>query len=89
MQVQGAGGGGGGLGEGGGAGGYAEKFIDVTGISSVHAGALVAEVVEHTTLAQVVMEMLSFIHVGASAGHGANRQNQHRVVLVATDRVVI
>ncbi len=35
VQVVGAGGGGSGHGEGGGAGGYAERFLDVTGISSV------------------------------------------------------
>jgi len=78
VQVQGGGGGGSGHGEGGGAGGYAERYLDVTGISSV--GVTVGGGGGGTYYSNQGGNGAgsSFRpYVSASAGHGANRQNQH------------
>lgn len=78
IQVNGAGGGGGGHGEGGAAGGYAERFLDVTGISSV--GVTIGGGGGGTYYAGAAGNgnASSFgPYVSASGGHGANRQNQH------------
>ncbi len=78
VQLQGSGGGGSGHGEGGGAGGYAERYLDVTGISSVSitidgggGGTFYANAGGNAG-------GCSFgPFLSASGGHGANRQNQH------------
>ena len=78
VQVQGAGGGGSGHGEGGAAGGYAEKFIDVTGISSVSVSIGGGGGGTYYSGAGGNGNGSSFgPYVSASGGHGANRQNQH------------
>lgn len=78
IQVNGAGGGASGHGEGGAAGGYAERFLDVTGISSV--GVTIGGGGGGTYYAGAAGNgnASSFgPYVSASGGHGANRQNQH------------
>ena len=78
VQVQGAGGGGSGHGEGGGAGGYGERFLDVTGISSV--GISIGGGGGGTYYANRGGNgnTSSFgPYLSAQGGHGANRQNQH------------
>jgi hypothetical protein len=78
IQINGGGGGGGGHGEGGAAGGYAERFLDVTSISSV--GVTVGGGGGGTFYAGAAGNgnTSSFgPYVSASGGHGANRQNQH------------
>lgn len=78
VQVQGAGGGGGGHGEGGAAGGYSEKFIDVTGISSVSVSIGGGGGGTYYSGAAGNGNGSSFgPYLSASGGHGANRQNQH------------
>lgn len=78
VQVQGAAGGGSGHGEGGAAGGYAELFLNVTGISSVNitiggggGGTWYAGAGGNGNASSFGP------YVSASGGHGANRQNQH------------
>lgn len=78
VQVQAGAGGGSGHGEGGGAGGYAERFLDVTGISSV--SVTVGGGGSGTYYAGAGNDggTSSFgPYVSAGGGHGANRQNQH------------
>lgn len=78
VQVQGAAGGGSGHGEGGAAGGYAERFLDVTGIPSV--AITIGDGGGGTWYAGAGGNGggTSFgPFVSASGGHGANRQNQH------------
>ncbi len=78
VQVQGAAGGGSGHGEGGAAGGYAELFLNVTGISSV--GITIGGGGGGTWYSGAGGNAggTSFgPYVSASGGHGANRQNQH------------
>lgn len=78
VQVQGAAGGGSGHGEGGAAGGYAERFLDVTGTASV--GITIGGGGDGTWYAGAGGNSggTSFgPFVSASGGHGANRQNQH------------
>ena len=78
VQVQGAGGGGSGHGEGGGAGGYSEKYIDVTGIGSVTVTIGGGGGGTYYSSAGGNGGGSSFgPYLSASAGHGANRQNQH------------
>jgi hypothetical protein len=78
VQVQGGGGGGSGHGEGGGAGGYAERFLDVTGISSVSVYVGGGGGGTYYSGAGGNGDYAGFgPYVSASAGHGANRQNQH------------
>lgn len=78
VQVQGGAGGGSGHGEGGAAGGYAELFLNVTGISSVNitiggggGGTWYAGAGGNGNASSFGP------YVSASGGHGANRQNQH------------
>lgn len=78
VQLQGSGGGGSGHGEGGAAGGYCERYLDVTGISSVNitidgggGGTFYANAGGNAG----GCSFGSFL--SASGGHGANRQNQH------------
>jgi len=78
VQVQGGAGGGSGHGEGGGAGGYSERFLDVTGISSVSVtigggggGTYYSGPGDNGGASSFGP------YVSASAGTGANRQNQH------------
>jgi hypothetical protein len=78
VQLQGSGGGGSGHGEGGAAGGYCERYLDVTGISSVAitidgggGGTFYANAGGNAGGSSFG----SFL--SASGGHGANRQNQH------------
>jgi hypothetical protein len=78
VQLQGSGGGGSGHGEGGAAGGYCERYLDVTGISSV--GITIDGGGGGTFYANAGgnaggCSFGSFL--SASGGHGANRQNQH------------
>lgn len=78
VQVQGPAGGGSGHGEGGGAGGYAERFLDVTGISSV--GVTISGGGGGTWYSGAGGNSGSCSfgpYISASGGHGANRQNQH------------
>jgi len=78
VQVQGGAGGGSGHGEGGGAGGYSERFLDVTGISSV--GVTIGGSGGGTYYANAGGDggTSSFgPYCSAGGGHGANRQNQH------------
>ena len=78
IQVNGAGGGGGGHGEGGAAGGYAELFLDVTGISSV--GVTIGGGGGGTYYSGAAGNGNSSSfgpYVSAGGGHGANRQAQH------------
>ena len=78
VQVQAGAGGGSGHGEGGGAGGYSERFLDVTGISSV--GVTIGGEGGGTYYANAGGDggASSFgPYCSASGGHGANRQNQH------------
>jgi len=78
VQVQGAAGGGSGHGEGGAAGGYAELFLNVTGIGSV--GITIGGGGGGTWYAGAGGNgnASSFgPYVSAGGGHGANRQNQH------------
>jgi hypothetical protein len=78
VQVQGGAGGGSGHGEGGGAGGYAERFLDVTGISSVSVYVGGGGSGTYYSGAGGNGDYAGFgPYVSASAGHGANRQNQH------------
>jgi hypothetical protein len=78
IQVNGAGGGGGGHGEGGAAGGYAELFLNVTGISSVAVTIGGGGGGTYYSGAAGNGNSSSFgPYVSASGGHGANRQNQH------------
>ena len=78
IQVNGAGGGGGGHGEGGAAGGYAERFLDVTGISSVGVTIGGGGGGTYYSGAAGNGNTSSFgPYVSAGGGHGANRQNQH------------
>jgi hypothetical protein len=78
IQVNGAGGGGGGHGEGGAAGGYAERFLDVTGISSVAVTIGGGGGGTYYSGAAGNGNASSFgPYISASGGHGANRQNQH------------
>jgi len=78
VQVNGAGGGGGGHGEGGAAGGYAELFLNVTGISSVGITVGTGGGGTYYSGAAGNGNASSFgPYVSASGGHGANRQNQH------------
>jgi hypothetical protein len=78
VQVQAGAGGGSGHGEGGGAGGYSERFLDVTGISSV--SVTIGGEGGGTYYANAGGDggASSFgPYCSASGGHGANRQNQH------------
>ncbi len=78
VQVQGGGGGGSGHGEGGGAGGYAERYLDVTGISSVSVYVGGGGSGTYYANAGGNGDSASFgPYVSAGGGHGANRQNQH------------
>lgn len=78
VQVQGAGGGGSGHGEGGGAGGYSEKFIDVTGISSVSVYIGGGGSGTYYSGAGGNGDYAGFgPYLSAGGGHGANRQNQY------------
>ena len=78
IQVNGAGGGGGGHGEGGAAGGYAELFLNVTGISSVGVTIGGGGGGTYYSGAAGNGNTSSFgPYVSASGGHGANRQAQH------------
>lgn len=78
VQIQGGAGGGSGHGEGGGAGGYAERFLDVTGISSVGITIGGGGGGTYYSGAGGNGNGSSFgPYVSASGGHGANRQNQH------------
>jgi len=78
VQVNGAGGGGSGHGEGGAAGGYAERFLDVTGISSV--GVTIGGGGGGTYYSGAAGNGNSSSfgpYISAGGGHGANRQAQH------------
>jgi hypothetical protein len=78
IKLQGSGGGASGHGESGGAGGYSERILDVTGISSV--GVTVDGGGSGTYYANAGGNAggSSFgPYLSCSAGHGANRQNQH------------
>jgi hypothetical protein len=78
IQINGGGGGGGGHGEGGAAGGYAERFLDVTSISSVGVTVGGGGGGTYYSGAAGNGNTSSFgPYVSASGGHGANRQNQH------------
>lgn len=78
VQVQGAGGGGSGHGEGGAAGGYAELFLNVTGIPSVGITIGGGGGGTYYSGAGGNSGGTSFgPYASASGGHGANRQNQH------------
>ena len=78
VQLVGSGGGGSGHGEGGGAGGYAERYLDVTGIASVGITIDGGGGGTYYSGAGGNAGGSSFgPHLSASAGHGANRQNQH------------
>ena len=78
VQCLAGGGGGSGHGEGGGAGGYSERFLDVTGISSVTANVGGGGGGTYYANAGGDGGASSFgPYCSASAGHGANRQNQH------------
>jgi len=78
VQLVGSGGGGSGHGEGGAAGGYAERYLDVTAISSV--SITIAGGGGGTFYANAGGNAggSSFgPYLSCSGGHGANRQNQH------------
>jgi hypothetical protein len=78
VQVQAGAGGGSGHGEGGGAGGYSERFLDVTGISSVSVTIGGSGGGTYYANAGGDGGTSSFgPYCSASGGHGANRQNQH------------
>jgi hypothetical protein len=78
VQIQAGAGGGSGHGEGGGAGGYAERFLDVTGISSVAITIGGGGSGTYYANAGGNGAGSSFgPYVSASGGHGANRQNQY------------
>lgn len=78
VQLVGSGGGGSGHGEGGGAGGYAERYLDVTGISSVGITIDGGGGGTYYSGAGGNAGGSSFgPYLSCSAGHGANRQNQH------------
>lgn len=78
VQVQAGAGGGSGHGEGGGAGGYAERFLDVTGISSVSVTIGGGGSGNYYSGVGNDGGTSSFgPYVSAGGGHGANRQNQH------------
>lgn len=78
VQVQAGSGGGSGHGEGGGAGGYSERFLDVTGISSVAVTIGGGGGGTYYAGAGGNGNASSFgPYCSASGGHGANRQNQH------------
>ena len=78
VQVQAGAGGGSGHGEGGGAGGYAERFLDVTGITSVAVTIGGGGSGTYYGGAGNDGGTSSFgSYVSAGGGHGANRQNQH------------
>ena len=78
VQVVGAGGGGSGHGEGGGAGGYSERILDVTGISSVSIYVGGGGGGNYYSGAGGNGDYASFgPYASAQGGHGANRQNQH------------
>ena len=73
-----AGGGGGGHGESGGAGGYSERVLDVTGISSVSVTIGGGGSGTYYSNAAGDGGGTSFgPYLSAGGGHGANRQNQH------------
>lgn len=78
VQINGGGGGGSGHGEGGAAGGYGERFLDVTGISSVSitiggggGGTYYANAAGNGSTSSFGP------YISAGGGHGANRQNQY------------
>ena len=78
VQVQAGAGGGSGHGEGGGAGGYSERFLDVTAISSVSVTIGGGGSGTYYSGPGNNGAASSFgPYCSASAGHGANRQNQH------------
>ena len=78
VQIVGAGGGGSGHGEGGAAGGYAERFLDVTGITSVAVTIGTGGSGTFYSGAGGNGNGSSFgAFISAGGGHGANRQNQH------------
>lgn len=78
VQVQGSGGGASGHGESGAAGGYAERVLDVTGISSVSVTVPGGGGGTYYSNAGGNGSASSFgPYVSASGGHGANRHNQH------------
>jgi len=78
VQLQAGAGGGSGHGEGGGAGGYAERFLDVTSISSVAVTIGGGGSGTYYNNAGNNGGASSFgPYLSASAGHGANRQNNH------------
>jgi hypothetical protein len=78
VQIQGGGGGGSGHGEGGAAGGYAERFLDVTGISSVSINIGGGGGGNYYSGAGGNGGTSSFgPYLSGQGGHGANRQNQH------------
>jgi hypothetical protein len=78
IQVQGAGGGASGHGESGASGGYAERLLDVTGISSVAVTIAGGGGGTWYSSAGGNAGGTSFgPYVSASGGHGANRHNQH------------
>jgi hypothetical protein len=78
VQVQGAGGGGGGHGESGAAGGYAERVLDVTGISSVGITVGGGGGGTYYNNAGGNGAGSSFgPYVSAGGGHGCNRHNNH------------
>lgn len=78
VQVQGAGGGAGGHGESGAAGGYAEKVVNITGVSSVSVYVGGGGGGTYYNNAGGNGDYASFgPYVSASGGHGACRQNNH------------
>lgn len=78
VQIQGGGGGGSGHGEGGAAGGYSERFLDVTGISSVSINIGGGGGGTYYSGAAGNGGTTTFgPYCSAQGGHGANRQNQH------------
>ena len=85
VQVQGGGGGGSGHGESGGSGGYSERVIDVTSVSSVSVS--VSGEVNGTYYANAGDNGGSSSFGGycsAGGGYGANRNNQHSGGLAGT-----
>lgn len=78
IKVQAAGGGGSGHGESGAAGGYAERVLDVSGISSVSVYVGGGGGGTYYSGAGGNGDYASFgPYASAQGGHGANRQNQH------------
>lgn len=78
VKVQAAGGGGSGHGESGAAGGYAERVLDVSGISSVSVYVGGGGGGTYYSGAGGNGDYASFgPYASAQGGHGANRQNQH------------